>query len=244
MNYLVDIDKFYGPLDLLLYLLDREEMDIYDIPIALIADQYIDFIESTGLIDLDNIGEFLIMASYLLNLKSRMLLPEFRTESSEEPDISDPREELINRILEYRQFKLAGEYLANRYDDLSQRVFFRPGPGYLDEYTGEISSSLGLLIRAWMSVQYRNMAPDYQLPDRDLDVAAKIEDIIKRLPPGGEPVAFQGFFAGNQLRREFLAYFLALLELVRLQKVEAIQEHRFGEIKVCLQVGNNNVDAS
>ncbi|NMC27239.1 MAG: segregation/condensation protein A [Syntrophomonadaceae bacterium] len=238
MSYLVNLDKFYGPLDLLLYLIEKEEMDIYDIPIARIADQYIEFIENTGRIDLDNIGEFLIMASCLLNLKSRMLLPRLESGAAGEEEILDPREELINRILEYRQFKLAAEFLASRYEDEVNRVFFRYGQTGLTDFPREITTSLGLLVRAWYALQSRHgETPAYQLPENDFDVSLKMEKILERLPPNGQTVVFQELFAKSAVRREYLAYFLALLELIRLKKVEAIQEYHGGDIKVCLQVG-------
>jgi len=238
VNYLVNLDKFYGPLDLLLYLIEKEEMDIYDIPIALIADQYIEFIENTGRIDLDNIGEFLIMASYLLNLKSRMLLPRLESAAAGEEEIFDPREELITRILEYRQFKLAAEFLAGRYEDEVNRVFFRFGQSGTTDCPREIITNLGLLVRAWHAVQASDgEIPAYQLPENDFDVSLKMEAILERLPGNGQAVVFQEIFANNSVRREYLAYFLALLELIRLRKVAAIQENRGGDIKICLQVG-------
>lgn len=238
MHYLVNLDKFYGPLDLLLYLIEKEEMDIYDIPIARIADQYIEFIENTGRIDLENIGEFLIMASYLLNLKSKMLLPRLEIGAAGEEEVFDPRAELINRILEYRQFKLAAEFLAGQYEDEVNRIFFRYGQTGLTDFPREINTSLGLLVRAWNALQARDgESPLYQLPENDFDVSLKMETILERLPPNGQAVIFQEFFANNSVRREYLAYFLALLELIRLRKVAAIQENRGGDIKICLQVG-------
>ncbi|MEQ8237437.1 MAG: segregation/condensation protein A [Syntrophomonadaceae bacterium] len=232
----MNLDKFYGPLDLLLYLIEKEEMDIYDIPIARIADQYIEFIENTGRIDLDNIGEFLIMASYLLNLKSKMLLPRLESGGAGEEEVFDPRAELINRILEYRQFKLAAEFLGGRYEDEVNRIFFRYGQTGLTDFPREINTSLGLLVRAWNALQARDGEnPVYQLPENDFDVSLKMETILERLPPDGQAVIFQEFFAKNSVRREYLAYFLALLELIRLRKVAAIQENRGGDIKICLQ---------
>lgn len=238
MHYLVNLDKFYGPLDLLLYLIEKEEMDIYDIPIARIADQYIEFIENTGQIDLDNIGEFLIMASYLLNLKSKMLLPRLESAAAGDEEIFDPREELKNRILEYRQFKLASEFLAGRYEDEVKRVFFRYGQTGSVDCPLEITTSLGLLVRAWHAIQTRDGETQaYQLPENDFDVSLKMETILERLPSNGQAVIFQEFFAKDSVRREYLAYFLALLELIRLRKVAAIQENSGGDIKICLRVG-------
>jgi len=244
MSYLVNLDKFYGPLDLLLYLLEKEEMDIYDIPVALIADQYMDYIKATGQIDLDNIGDFLIMASYLLNLKSRMLLPGLTEEEDPEEGVVDPREELVNRILEYKKYKMAGEILASRFNNDVNRVFFRNGSSEVEWVEREISSSLNILLRAWYAVLEKNTEElEYNLPQRDINIGEKMNDILRVLPPGGGTVIFQDFYTTISTRREALAYFLALLELIRLQKVEAVQEQRFGDIKLCLRVVVSDVNA-
>jgi len=243
MSYLVNLDKFYGPLDLLLYLLEKEEMDIYDIPIALIADQYLDYVYTTGPIDLDNIGDFLIMASYLLNLKSRMLLPGLIEEDGDS-DISDPREELVNRIMEYKQFKQAGEFLAARYNEDINRVFFRNGLNEIEWPDREVSSSMNVLVRAWFSVMERTTEEmEYGLPQSDINISEKMDIILRILPANGTTVVFQDFYAGGGVRSEALGYFLALLELIRMQKVDAYQEERFGDIKLCLRVALDNVDA-
>lgn len=243
MSYLVNLDKFYGPLDLLLYLLEKEEMDIYDIPIAIIADQYIDYVYTTGPIDLDNIGDFLIMASYLLNLKSRMLLPGL-IEEENDSDISDPREELVNRILEYKQYKQAGEFLAARYNEDINRVFFRNGLDEIEWTDREVNSSMNVLLRAWYAVMDRTTEDvEYELPQSDINIGEKMDIILRILPANGTTVRFQDFYEGVGARTEALGYFLALLELIRLQKVNAYQEQRFGDIKLCLRVGLDNVDA-
>jgi len=243
MSYLVNLDKFYGPLDLLLYLLEKEEIDIYDIPIALIADQYIEYVHSSGPIDLDNIGDFLIMASYLLNLKSRMLLPGLM-QDEQDAEIIDPREELVNRILEYKQYKQAGEFLAGRYNEDINRVFFREGLNETELVDREVSSSVNVLLRAWDSLMAR-MAEDeeYELPQNNVNIGEKMDFILRILPANGAKVIFQDFYAGVSGRSEVLAFFLALLELIRLQKVDAYQEKRFGDIKLCLRVALDNVDA-
>ncbi|MBP1708134.1 MAG: condensin subunit ScpA [Chloroflexi bacterium] len=244
MNYLVNLDKFYGPLDLLLYLLEKEEMDIYDIPVALIADQYIQYLQTTGRIDLENIGDFLSMASYLLNLKSRMLLPGAWEEEADEAEMPDPREELVQRIMEYKQYKQAAELLATRFDADHARVFFRQGRDEIEAIEREICSSLGVLLRAWQAVLARSLPePKYILPENDVDVGEKMQAILQRLPANGAVVLFQDFLTGISSRREALAYFLGLLELVRLQKVEASQEQRFGAIRLCLRVAVEYVDA-
>ena len=243
MSYLVNLEKFYGPLDLLLYLIEKDQMDIYDIQIAVIADQYMEFIKVSGQIVLDNAGEFLIMASYLLNLKSRLLLPDLVKGDEEDPDVSDPREELVNRLLEYKKYKLAAELLEYRCNDDLNRVFFRNVPGELAWGDREISSSLNSLLRAWYGVmQKKTLPPEYNVPQSDINVGEMMNAILRALPPGGETLIFKDIYAGVSTRRQVLAYFLALLELVRLQKVEAIQKEKFGEIQLFIRVAIDNVD--
>jgi segregation and condensation protein A len=242
MNYVVNLDKFYGPLDLLLYLLEREEMDIYDIPIAVIADQFVEYIHSAGEIDLDRTGDFLIMASYLLNLKSRLLLPGI-AKNDEEAEMMDPREELIYRILEYKKYKQASEILATRLSDDNGRVYFRHGFEPAELVQGEFGASLNGLLRAWRTIQERVPAePEYNLPQDDIDVSEKMAVILARVPGDGTRVNFEDIYAGVSSRREGLAFFLALLELIRLQKVQAWQEERFGEIRVFIRVEIDHAD--
>jgi segregation and condensation protein A len=229
MSYLVNLDKFYGPLDLLLYLLEREEIDIYDIPIARITGQYLAYIDKIGLVDLDNIGDFLLMASYLLNLKSRLLLPVFSQE--EGPDeVEDPREELVNRILAYKQYKLLGECLAERYNDDSRRLFFRYGQ--TEAVDAEISTSVKALLKAWESLLNRTTEEsEFDLP-QGLAIAEKMEEIVGRLTAHEGPVIFGDILAAATSHREVMVFFLALLELIRMQKVEAIQPDQFGDIEL------------
>jgi len=244
MSYLVNLDKFYGPLDLLLYLIEKDQMDIYDIQVALIADQYMDYIKVSGQIDLDHVGDFLIMASYLLNLKSRMLLPDLAKEEETDEYVSDPREELVYRLLEYKKYKLAAELLASRFNDDLNRIYFRSRQSELEWGDREISSSLNYLLRAWYGVmQKKTLKPEYNLPQSDINVGEMMDAIMRVLPLGGEKLIFQDVYANVPTRREVLAYFLALLELIRLQKVEAIQEKKFGEIQLFIRVAIDNVNA-
>jgi segregation and condensation protein A len=243
MNYLVNLDKFYGPLDLLLYLLEKEEMDIYDIPIAIIADQYIEYVHSAGELDLDRTGDFLIMASYLLNLKSRLLLPGLVKNDDDEAEMNDPREELVFRILEYKKYKEASELLASRFNEDTARVYFRHGLEPSELVKGEYGASLTGLLRAWRTIQERFITePNYNLPQDDIDVSEKMALILTRVPRDGTRLKFTDLYAGIVSRREGLAFFLALLELIRLQKVEAWQEERFGDIQVFVRVAISNAD--
>ncbi len=239
MAYIVDLEKFYGPLELLLYLVEKNEMDIYDIPVAEITRQYMAFLEENGRIDLESLGDFLVMASFLLNLKSRLLLPVRSTpaETLEEEGpgmLADPREELVRMLLEYKRFKLAADHLASRQAGEGVRVFFRES-SQLPEAGEELSASVKTLARALKQLLNRDTAEEvfyYQVSD--IDVGEKMQDImsyLSRLKGRGD---FQALITQSGSRRESAAFFLALLELVRMNKVEAEQDEAFGGIDICL----------
>ena len=235
MNYIVDLESFHGPMDLLLYLLDEEQLEIYDIPIATITDQYMEYLQQTGELNLEQMGDFLIMATYLLNLKSRMLLPS-RAELNEEED-SDPRAELVQRLLDYKKYKKLAEYLLSYHNGDFPRVFFRDSE---DEISG-IEELVGDAAQLWRSFQslLRDLPEQeekFKLPQGDVNISEKMEEIVERLEQGNAGLVLQDLFQGVISLREALAFFLALLELIRLQRVEAIQDQSFGEIKIRLQV--------
>lgn len=233
MDYMVNLEQFYGPLDLLLYLVEKNEMNIYDISIALITDQYMDYIAGSANIDLDQLGDFLVMASYLLNLKSQILLPG-ASESAEEADEDlDPRQDLIHKLLEYKRYKKAAELLSLRLTDEYPRIFFRYGQVDLPDPEVEITAHAKTLYTAYIRLlENKLIEAKYQLPQGDVNVASKMDEILQRLQ-NGRILSFHDLYTDAMQRREILASFLALLELIRLNKVEARQEKRFGEIKLC-----------
>lgn len=231
MAYVVNLEQFYGPLDLLLYLVEKNEMNIYDISIALITDQYMEFIAGSGNVELDQIGDFLMMASYLLSLKSRMLLPG---EDASEEDAAelDPREELIHKLIAYKRFKKAAELLAIRLNDDYPRAFFRFGQVDLPGSQTEITASPQSLFKAYLRLMDNNITnAGYEIPMGDVNVAHKMDEIMQRLQIV-KTLSFQELCSTVRQRREILANFLAILELIRLNLVEAVQDKRFGEIKL------------
>lgn len=232
MDYMVNLEQFYGPLDLLLYLIEKNEMNIYDISISLITDQYMEYITGSTHIDLDQLGDFLVMASYLLNLKSQVLLPgKNETETGEEEE-EDPRQELIHKLLAYKRFKKAAEWLSGRITDEYPRIFFRYGQADLPQPEAEITANAKTLYNAYMRLLENKLnEARYEIPQGDVNVAAKMDEILQRLQHG-RMLTFQELYADASQRREILASFLALLELIRLNKVIAKQEQRFGEIKL------------
>ena len=233
MDYVVNLEHFYGPLDLLLYLVEKNEMNIYDIPIAIITDQYMHFVTGSGHMELDQIGEFLMMASYLLSLKARMLLPG-KPETAEDEE-ADPREELVSRLIAYKRYKKAAEWLALRLDENYPRPFFRQGQLDMIEPTREIVASVRTLLRAYWRLQEDELeTAGYCVPQGDINIAAKMEEIMQCLQKVKQ-TSFHNMFVGYQQRREILAGFLAILELIRLNRIEAVQESRFGDILLRLQ---------
>ncbi|QGT99901.1 Segregation and condensation protein A [Candidatus Syntrophocurvum alkaliphilum] len=239
MAYIVDLETFHGPLDLLLYLIEKNEIDIYDIPIAEITNQYIDYLRDDGQIHLDKLGEFLVLASYLLNLKSSLLLPKnIEEQDNIEEDQIDPRQELVNRLLDYKRFKKCAEYLEQKQHGNLQRVFFKNN--VLEKNEKEVLlADVKLLVKAFhkLSLKDNTTEEKYEMPQNNVSIDEKIEDILSELHLRGKKgFIFQGLFSAVKNKREAVVLFLALLELIRLKKVEAFQASRFGEITVYLRV--------
>lgn len=233
MTYLVDIEAFHGPLDLLLFLIEKNEMDVYDIPIAFITDQYLQYLETTGEFDLENMGEFLVMATYLLNLKSRLLLPQSNNTTEDIEDAIDPREELVQKLLDYKRYKTAAIELQQRETGLTERIFYREvssEPGREEELIVDLSS----LIRAYRTVMRRLPVaePEAVIPEGDVSVNDKMDQIMVFLADNDGKTSFKHLFTIVSTRREALALFLALLELIRLQKVRATQNIPWEDIQL------------
>lgn len=235
MEYLVDLEAFHGPLDLLLYLVEKNQVDIYDIPIAVISEQYMEYLQTSGGFDLERLGDFLLMASYLLNLKSKLLLPSSIIEVDEEEEVPDPRQELVEKLLAYKRFKEVAGWLQDRQSGTGERIFYREEQ-LAGESRGELVVDLRSLVKAYKAAlkDISENTDAYQLPRGDVNVSEKMEEIMERLQRIPKGIVFQNLFIGIVSRREALALFLALLELIRLQQVEAIQGNPFGDIEVRL----------
>lgn len=235
MSYLVNLETFHGPLDLLLFLIEKNELNIYDIPIAYIAEQYLEHLHATGDFDLENMGEFLIMATYLLNLKSRLLLPRRAQQnlSEQQEEEIDPRDELVQKLLDYRRYKEAGQHLQQRETGLIPRVFYREVPE-MPGRAEELIVDLTGLVRAYRMIIRRLPMPEPEtlIPEGDVNVAEKMQNILEFLTARKGKVTFTSLFAAVSRRREALALFLALLELIRLQKVKAVQSQAWEDIQL------------
>lgn len=237
--YTVDIEVFEGPLDLLLYLLRRDELDIYDIPIEHITRQYIQYLDVMRMLDLGIAGEFLVMAATLMVIKSRMLLPvEERVAEIDDAEPEDPRWELVRQLVEYKKFKDAAARLMEREALLLEtfaacdgdRITAGPDPDGADLALGDVG--LFDLLTAFQTVLDR--APDEpfgHLEPVRWTVPDKMEAILS-LTRRRRRVAFSGLFHARATRAEVIVTFLALLELLRLRQISARQDEVFGEIMV------------
>ncbi|MCK4536636.1 MAG: segregation/condensation protein A [Desulfuromonadales bacterium] len=229
--YEVHLDNFTGPLDLLLHLIKKNEMDIYDIPIAAITSQYLEILDAMQTLNLDVAGEFLLMAASLVHVKSRLLLPKVVDDESEE-DEDDPRAELVRRLLEYQKYKEAAVALDEQ-PKLNQDVFsrFAPEPEVLEKCDGGfVEVSLFDLLAALQDVLRENPEPLFHTVDvEQLSVTDRINAIMSRLQ-GHQSLAFYDLFPDKVERSDIVVTFLAMLELVRLRMVRFMQNKRFGTI--------------
>jgi len=228
---------YNGPLDLLLYLIRREEVDIYDIPIARITEQYISYVEVLKGIDPNAAGEFLVLAATLIEIKTRMLLPVSSPKDAEQSEAEiDPRAELVRQLLEYKEFKDAAGDLSTAHEAQSKR--FPRGPvepvrpaDQVDFEDVQVWDLLDAFSRLMESIG--KAGTQQQIIYDDTPVELHSEDILDRLRREG-PTSFSRIFEGRTLRGELVGLFLALLELIRQGKVFAAQEKAFGQIHVSL----------
>jgi segregation and condensation protein A len=231
----VRLDNFEGPLDLLLHLIKRHEVDIHDIPIALITQQYLDTIHLMQDLDLDVAGEFLVMAATLIHIKSKMLLPRPETAAGAEGEQEDPRDALVRRLLEHQKFKAAAGLLHER-EQLRSAQWQRPDQVVAhiagDEYEPELEVDLFSLLAAFQAVVDRaKLRPKVLLPPEQMPVEVRIEQLLARLSET-EACGFEDLFADVQTRAGMIVTFLALLEMIRLKLVRVFQQGNFGPIRV------------
>jgi segregation and condensation protein A len=227
-EYRVQLEIFQGPLDLLLYLIRTSEVDIRDIPIAQITEQYLKFMELFEALDLNVAGEFLVMASTLLEIKSRMLLPD-----EEREEEGDPREELVRQLLEYKKFKDAAEELAEK-ARLQEERFGRfpqekPAPKADEgQYLADVEIwDLFSAFSRLMGETYAHL-PEITLTD-EVPLSHYMDELLRRVSEA-ERLGFEELFAPGTERQVMALMFIALLELVRQGKLRAEQERDFGPI--------------
>ena len=231
----VKLSNFEGPLDLLLHLIKKHEVDIHDIPIALITAQYLETIAMMQELDLDVAGEFLVMAATLIHIKSKMLLPRPETAAGVEGEVEDPRDALVRRLLEHQKFKAAAGLLHER-EQLRAAQWLRPDGRVAelagDEYEPELEVDLFSLMNAFQAVVQRlKQRPKVLLPPEEIPVEQRIEQLLARLSET-EAMGFDDLFSDADHRRGLIVTFLALLEMIRLKLVRVFQSGSFGPIRV------------
>jgi segregation and condensation protein A len=234
MDYQVDLETFRGPLDLLLYLVKRNEVDIVDIPIALIAGQYLHYLEVLQVIDVERAGDFLVMASTLMEIKSRSLLPR-TVQAAEEED--DPRLGLVKQLLEYKEFKDRAKLLEDRAEQQSLRLA-RPAPAKnvpLDPAVQPVSqvelwdlvSAFSRIMRETLGVEVGEVLVD------DTPMQVYMDELLARFHEH-DRLSFQEVFAAPHTRGRLIGLFLALLELIKAKRVQAEQGNPFDLIEIHL----------
>jgi segregation and condensation protein A len=231
MTYKLRLSNFEGPLDLLLHLIKLNEVDIYDIPIAAIANQYVEYLDMMRELDLEVASEFLVMAATLMEIKSRMLLP---VEPSEEEAEEDPRFELIEQILEYKKYKELAGHLEERVDE-ERRVFQRNFKEDVDVETGEslIEASIFELLQAFKRVlEYATEESFNEIALEEVSIEERMQQIRDRLREKNNMLLDEIFEGEAKTKTILIATFLALLELIRLKEINARQAKHFGEIRI------------
>lgn len=233
MTYKVKLEIFEGPLDLLLYLIKKEELNIRDIPIAKITGQYLQYLDLMRMLDLNIAGEFLVMAATLMHIKSKLLLPPEETPAEEEEE--DPRAELVRKLLEYKRFKEA----AGRLQDMETRqkeIFSRPSSKELIDDSAEddlyFEANIFDLLTAFSKVLKEvPKQAFYEVVKDEVTVSEKIHEIFHLLVKRSV-IYFLELFNKAKSRLEIVATFLALLELIRMKEVLVRQDKVFGDIKI------------
>jgi segregation and condensation protein A len=234
MSYKVRLEIFEGPLDLLLYLVKKDHLNIYDIPIAKVTEQYLKYIELMRLLDLNIAGEFLVMAATLMQIKSKMLLPAEEVQVSEEEE--DPRAELVRRLLEYEKFKEVAETLRQR-EAGQQEIFKRPkseankieagGAGEV-YFEASIFDLINAFTKALEEVPKELF---YEVIKDEFTIEGKVHEILHLMMMESHKRVAE-LFAKAKNKMEIIVTFLAILELIRLKEIVIRQKGLFGEIEI------------
>lgn len=234
-EYKISLEVFEGPLDLLLYLIKKEEVDIYDVSIERITKEYLKYLEAFEVLNIDIAGEFVVMAANLLYIKSRTLLPKDQQLPDEEVDEDDPRWELIRQLIEYKKFKEAAAHLRDQ-EELQALLFPRPGelPGSFAQAEepllfGEVS--IFDLINAFQKALTRLPKEEAgrEIYEENYTVTDRIQ-YLARIVEEGVAIKFEELFSSSATRSELIVTFLAMLELIKMKYFRVRQEAQFGEI--------------
>lgn len=227
----IRLDAFEGPLDLLLHLIKREEIDIWNIPIAHITEQYLQYLQIMKELNINVAGEWVMMASTLILIKSKMLLPKDPITEKPADESDDPRTELVYQLLEHQKFKNAAEMLYTR-EEVENAVWNKPPAEILDDSDEVISVTLFDLLRAFNEVVQRFESQRVmEVAQEEVSIEQKIAD-VRRLLMVHDKLLFSTFFSQIRSKKHLIVTFLALLELVRMHEIWLYQQKAFDEIHI------------
>jgi len=235
MSYKIKLDIFEGPLDLLLYLIKKNDIDIENIPIVEVTQQYMEYIEMMKLLDLDLVGDFLVMAATLMQIKSKMLLPPDPSELESEEE--DPRDELARRLLEYKKFKEIADVLQEK--EISRKDFFArviddESKKQIEEDSREVFFEANLFDLVTAFSDALKKLPEeiiYEIIKEEFTVEQKIHDILHLLIKRPQ-IMLKDIFQQSQSKNEIIVSFLAILELIRLKEIKVVQKTLFADIEI------------
>jgi segregation and condensation protein A len=230
----IKLQSFEGPLDLLVHLIKKNQVNVYDIPIALITEQYLEYLSLMQELNLDLASEFLVMAATLIHIKSRMLLPRPDPAQADEPE-EDPRDALVRRLLEHQKFKAAAELLHDR-ETVRSAQWTRPDSRVEalagEEYEPEVEVDLFSLLSAFRAVLERaRERPPMPLPPEQISIETRIEQMLERLSET-EACGFDDLFEDVATRADMIVTFIALLEMIRLKLIRVFQTGQSGPIRI------------
>ncbi len=240
-KYSVRLESFEGPMELLMHLIEKNKIDIYDIPIAELTEQYIEYLDQFREFNLEIASEFLLMAATLLQIKSRMMLPKPpKSAESEDAEYVDPRQELINRILEYKRYKEVSNVLGDM--QAKQERFFTRQPMELPvHHLPPDNLSMLDLLNAFnnvLAIRRELKIPDVLVEPEEYTVPEKMELLLSLLNKKGGEMAFEeAFESGN--RSELITTFLAMLELIKVKSIKVWQPDKFSKIFITVRVGED-----
>lgn len=224
----IKLGEFAGPLDLLLYLIRQEQANIFDIPIARITEQYLEYIRLMKRLDISVAADFIVMAAQLIEIKSRMLLPRDPSADAAEDEMDDPRKELVDRLLEYEKFKTAAGMLHER-STIEQATFSR-GTIETDDNNAEIDASVFDLLTVFQKIVARHVEEvKMEIHREEISLADMIKSLKNRIFENGE-INLLSFFEEMHNKRELVTAFIAVLEIVRTESVKLMQKTTFGDI--------------
>ncbi|HEV7373799.1 MAG TPA: segregation/condensation protein A [Pyrinomonadaceae bacterium] len=222
------LGEFAGPLDLLLYLIRQEQIDIYDIPVARITNEYLRYLQLMQELDIAVAGDFLVMAATLIEIKSKMLLPRDPFAPMDDADAPDPRSELVNQLLEHQKYKAASQMLWSR--AIVEQAVFTRGELETDKQNPEVSVGLFDLLRVFQQILARHKEEVLMEIEREEVTMTEMLERLRNMVLSAGELNLRKYFERATSRRELVLAFLSVLELVRTTEISLIQTETFGEI--------------